>query len=524
VIDKFFTLSPTDLTDAQRALLLVSALRSHLRNGSFTSKTLGPALAKAYPFLTGEQVQAGESILKLVFENPAFKRSTRTAQTSIETWLRLEANAAGTIFSADFREKKMDQLISEAQAMESALGVRLFSVPQETLLKRARYDKSRWQVDDMDWVLGGAVTQLISRLFLFQAMTAPEVIAKVKGSKFEFTTLQKLLDWEGRRANYETILKSEKSWLENHQYYENICRTGVTQVLASVPSALRHRKDREIFTQVKVAALQTAPQYFRGEALDAAMTAIENVEISRLQNLDLIESGLEARFFQLSLIEGAEERRLSSALRSQMGIPANAILSLADHALDSTFDTASTIGGSCLNLHPPSFNDFALGTGLINLSWQTAVFPEIGASVVAHELGHTASFAAQGKPGAEIYSEVRACTQDMHSVLDGPSANATSAEDYQEEDWADAFSISVVRNLRKTWPYAKSFGCSLLPIDADGTEYAGEGLSLSGVDSHSAAILRAIEAHVGLGGKLPASCVNAVGPKAAARLATPCTR
>jgi hypothetical protein len=81
--------------------------------------------------------------------------------------------------------------------------------------------------------------------------------------------------------------------------------------------------------------------------------------------------------------------------------------------------------------------------------------------------------------------------------------------------------VTTINILNKTWPHAENFGCGLVGIQ--NKQYKSNSLlDLSGTDSHSTGLLRAVQVHLGLGKTLPASCSKHFGEKDTAAVSKTC--
>jgi hypothetical protein len=185
---------------------------------------------------------------------------------------------------------------------------------------------------------------------------------------------------------------------------------------------------------------------------------------------------------------------------------------ISRYGLDSP-DTISddfvfySIRNLCANLQPSGFSDNALTSlGKISLSWPTIRYPEIGAAVIAHEIGHVISAAVANAPTSS-FQQARQCTVMRHLTPSNPVFAENT--DYVEEDWADTFAAHVVQQLNDSTPATgKNFACLFMTKSGGAFGAANEPLRLDNgaeADRHSSNLFRAMQLRVEVA-SLPQSC------------------
>jgi hypothetical protein len=134
--------------------------------------------------------------------------------------------------------------------------------------------------------------------------------------------------------------------------------------------------------------------------------------------------------------------------------------------------------------------------GKINVSSFSVAIPEIGISVVAHELGHIVAGNIKSRPEFKeknkAFYQTRVCVVNRNPF----TADLTNLTDfmqttYSEEDWADYFSSQVMIELEKAkseWYSAKNLACALV-VDK-GDSYGEQSPKPVTGDPHSSGFLR----------------------------------
>jgi hypothetical protein len=300
------------------------------------------------------------------------------------------------------------------------------------------------------------------------------------------------------------------------------CKEAVVQAVAIAPSDLKLKKAQQLLDGVKAAAKEAAKEYVTGASLDTAKTAIDSVMFERPSSLNVIKENILALLDRkIKILEGTHDfadQRYSA--NDSFAIAAEIFPSLI---LEAKEGFRKTNGEVCDSIKPKFFIDNATGSR-VQLSWQTTMYPQVGAGIMAHEIGHVVSFAVS-RDNATIanYNNARTCSSTIHSSILGEITKDFDVKIYQEEDWADSFSVTTMKILNKTWPYAKNFAC--VATEADAKNYSGNFLDdRRFLDSHSTGLYRSIQVHVGLGKDLPKSCLDAVGDNSGKALVNSCAK
>jgi hypothetical protein len=286
------------------------------------------------------------------------------------------------------------------------------------------------------------------------------------------------------------------------------CNVAIAGALAATPSDLRQRKTNELLEQVKKATIETAPLYFSGQALVNVIETVKKTEFSKPLNRN------EARGLAMGSLNYyvAKALNFKSVLAAESKSKDLKYLSwrpLAESTEDeNVFANVVTV---CEQMKPEFFPDAAASwINQVRSGWQTNMFPEIGISILAHELGHIVSGSSGKLPQDKIgFEQVRSCAVEGHAKLAGSTLPSNFAQ-YAEEDWADAFSSRVVLTLEKNWPYFENSGCSMM--HAEGSTPSLNLQETSGVGTHSPSFLRALQIQTQLGRLIPESCLQAMTP------------
>ena len=123
----------------------------------------------------------------------------------------------------------------------------------------------------------------------------------------------------------------------------------------------------------------------------------------------------------------------------------------------------------------PTLNDSALPYfKILNLSWPTIQYPEIGLSIFAHEIGHIISY--------QYGASEKACLSQKQN-------NSTL---YQEEDFADLFAAEVASRLKFKAGSTQlgNLSCGLLPYDDNADWRATTLENPDASDPHSSGLFR----------------------------------
>ncbi len=360
------------------------------------------------------------------------------------------------------------------------------------------------------------VVSTVQNVFYALTYLDPALQAVTKKFNLSLKEASQLMGWA---QNKKALLEQ----LNNKEYTQrlskiavNFCENNFAKALATSPSPLRLRKAQELMERVKVAGMSASTKYFNGAALELAQETISKIRLVSPDSLDVTQDRIRSR-----LQNAVESSKAHLALAKKAAAGGNtwpslslAILFQVNEAV--TASPVLNLSKLCAEFAPTLFEDKSLAEkGLIQMGWQSSMFQEFGAGVLAHEMGHVVSSAIRRNESllaqSQSFSETRTCTAGNHNAIKKLSSIGGTDGQHTEEDWADSFSISTLNELNKTWPYAKNFACSM--VSADTGDYMDLALVTSNPGPHSQAIYRALQVQVGMNLPIPASCQEALGPR-----------
>jgi len=356
----------------------------------------------------------------------------------------------------------------------------------------------------------GEAAKLIEMIYRMAGMVDPQVQAVASKLNINLKVAAETLSWDTNYKTFKSLVASPEKIGPLKEKTLNTCREAIVKSLAATPSALRQRKTDELLEQVKISAMAIAPQYFSGDALQRVDISLQNLKFTKPKNTAEVKAENQALITQsLRTLERAqtliEKSVADTALAQSM-----ALFTVVSNDGEDMF---ATLKDTCERITPRSFEDMAVyNAGAVMTGWQSNMFPEIGAGVLAHEVGHILSKSLSGLQGDVVYQETRTCAAEGHAKLAGRTDVAAFTQ-FQEEDWADSFAATTLNHLQKSWPYAENYACALLKIDDTVAGEPYKGLQLfdeSNIDVHSPSLLRALQVQVALGKELPSSCQSAM--------------
>lgn len=366
---------------------------------------------------------------------------------------------------------------------------------------------------------------LLNQLYSYTGVLDKKVRAAMDQVSLPLPLFLERLDWSAKKAALQSLTNDPVKIQAAQKNAIKSCRATIVKSLAAAPTGFRLRHALELTEKVKAAARVAARQYLTGEALKSGLKAIDSVHFAPPEDgalkRDMILAELDQR------IRRSREAQKMIATTTDDGKDSKSLL-LTTLALAGVSKTDGHLEqntlSACRGFKPTDFVDASFAIlGEIQISWQTVDFPEIGAGVIAHEVGHIVSAAIKDLPGKDLYTQARACTSNKHDqLLTTPRLHSPDSQ-YDEEDWADAFAATTLKSLNVTWPYAKNFACALVPISDNQAFSALTLKAATALDKHSTGFYRTLQTHVNLGRGLPKSCEAALGT-AAATLSNGCAK
>ncbi|MNL08671.1 hypothetical protein D3C87_1294030 [compost metagenome] len=354
------------------------------------------------------------------------------------------------------------------------------------------------------------VMSSLSALFAFGALLNPETLAAAKDIPMTLGEAAKMVDWQTNAEKAKKYFSSPNSIKAEKEKVFAACTVSITKFLAAAPSDLQQRKSIELLARVKEAAKISAAKYFTGDALAKALATIEKTQFTKPLSSAAVEKMILDRFDRVVRKISEFSKQVQQVQQGKAEWQSFAVLSLITGVTKEESLFGDIIEG-CKDLEPKGLVDASYASlDMITMSWQSAMFPEFGAGIMAHELGHAVSRAVgEATPGNETYKNTRSCVISKHQDLLSADKKNESVNRYQEEDWADEFAATVVSELNQTWPYAKNYGCLMMSME--NKKYTG--LVLQNIENqggHSTSFLRALVAQSKMTGSLPASCLKAL--------------
>lgn len=354
------------------------------------------------------------------------------------------------------------------------------------------------------------VISILKSFFSFDMLLSKDAIEAAKDIPMTLAEAAKMVDLEKDAAETKKLVSSAKSIQAEKEKAFAACSISLTKFLAAAPSDLQQRKSQELLVRVKTAAKVAASQYFTGDALFKALLTIEKTQFTKPVTSTAAEKMILERIERV-LRKGSEYATFIQRAKTGEGEWQSLALVTIMAGISGDNGLFGSLIESCKDLEPKGIIDASYSSvDMITMSWQSAMFPEFGAGVMAHELGHAISGAVGKLPsGIEAYSNTRACTTSRHQDLLSADKKNVFVVHYQEEDWADEFAATTIAELNKTWPYSKNFACLL--IDQKNKQYNGLTIQDTAIpDSHSTSFLRGLIAQSKMNGSLPASCMKAL--------------
>ncbi|HRO66349.1 MAG TPA: hypothetical protein PL182_02160 [Pseudobdellovibrionaceae bacterium] len=404
-------------------------------------------------------------------------------------------------------QQVMPVFVTQFGDVISKIGIFAFSEMDTSLLFRDLSQEPLSEIEKKE------VMDIISRTFGYQGVFREKIVSLAATIDLSVEEAMAHLNFKSKVLSQEKSLRDVETQEKNRKEFFARCSNSAIRFFAAAPSPLRSRANEELLTKVQTASLKTAGRYFSGESLSAAQKAILSLKVKK----PMTSFDAEKRLKDVILAQERREQASESHFDYMTGSTEsaeNVFLYFTREFIgrDGLNGLNENLSKFCKRLAPPSFEDKAYGRdGLIQIGWQSSLFPEIGAGIMAHEIGHIVSGRVESKAeGNGEYKQVRQCSAKRHGFLTGKSASQ-----YAEEDWADHFAADVIRELSLMGTHGENFGCALLRLEEDRAEYGDLKLfDPRGADTHSESILRALLIEKKLKGRIPVSCQKAVGEKA----------
>lgn len=493
------------LNDAQKAMLSVMVARARTRKvieeclistNGHDYQVSPTKLQEKMPELKPQEVTDLTNVLNAYLSSQYFKMARNISSFKYDLLLKTLGRLASF---------QLAQVQNEAKKMNEEVGSFASTHINFELLERMVALQPLSASEKIEAI------KTLESVYRMAAMLDPKVQAVVSKLDLNIKKAAENMAWD---ANYKTVksrLSSPEKIRQEKEKILSYCQEAIVKSLAAAPSALRQRKSNELLEQVKISARAIAPQYFSGEALAKVEATLQNIKFTQPRSVSEVKNENRALINQNLRVLNRTAALIEKSLKDNKLEPSMVLFSL--QFIDSVKqDTFTNLKDTCDMIAPPMFEDSAIGTDTVITSWQSNMFPEIGVGVLAHEMGHSLSFALAGVQGTGAYEATRTCAANSHAKLLGRT-DVDAFKQFQEEDWADSFAATTLNHLQKSWPYTENYACALVAIDdnAAGEPYTRlELFDERNVDVHSSSLLRALQMQVALGKPLPKSCQNAM--------------
>ncbi len=510
-------ISVSSLPNDQRSLLVTLALVGKIQNvfinvvdfsdGGSSYKVNRTKLLQSFPDLGEARATQMADLLNALFATPSFQQSQRIASLSFDLFYKYALKNLDSLLGivTDLRPF-FGNYLSRAQGFQARLGSVVFDGFDLSLLAKAWKGSAALTVFEKKNVM-----RLIQRIHAIDGALDASVQAQALAFPL---SLQEAVAFSGsaeRLQKVKNILVSAESLQAEKREVLNSCHKSITQALMASPSQAQQVRYLALMEKVKQASREAAEKYLQGSALQLAQTVIDQAQFSKPVGLQEMKTSLQAEIAHMAIQSAATTEKIRQlalsdavSLLTVSFIPNREGKSLLFRDIQEMCDTFT----------PAAFEDKALGEiETIQIGWQSSLFPELGAGIMAHEIGHMVSFAVQDqKQGVTAYQEARARSAVLHSFLLLKEASNASPNQYREEDWADTFSSTVLKVLRAKGFQPTNFACALVPVDDKNKTYRDLKISdLSGQDVHSEGLTRALLTQGRLGKKMPGSCSRMLG-------------
>ncbi len=274
---------------------------------------------------------------------------------------------------------------------------------------------------------------------------------------------------------YPTYQASKKAAaVKNPKTVKNIlqnavadCSTSLSYAYAALPSQPQIDTFNRVLQQIKTTAQQMIE-----EKTKTTLGGNFNIEITVPTPQEKVMSGW---VDYLNLVRLETEKKIKTQASLDLLEPSVQATAMIMMLSDSNGDFFESVSSFCHQSTPP-FLDDALFTmdNSIQLSWPTVVHPEVGAAIIAHEVGH---FVQNKWPSTTAAENICLMTKQGTSQ-------------YVSEDFADLFSAELMRRLGGSINdiQTKNIGCGLVQPEGDRSLLTVPNSSPK--DPHSSALYR----------------------------------
>ncbi len=290
-------------------------------------------------------------------------------------------------------------------------------------------------------------------------------------------------------------------------------------IFAHMPNRKQLFASAEMAERIRSSSVSALPLYFNSKESEIARLKLQVVHFDYpVSREDAREVFIEQ--LQKSLVYLSEEtnRIRHGTLAEKKGAFSNFIFDIS--AMDSSL---CVVSGGCfpvlqkvLGNWGVSFSDDQLDMYLENevyVGWQSVQWPDaVGVPTLAHELGHAVSEAIPDHSPAIGKAKALACSHENHASVGDRKQDHEVYGRFDEEDWADIFSVSVSKSLKSEGvPVVGTLIQTLSLNDQNsGLPLYADLVSVDFNESHSGALLRELLFDLGIGIAVPLSCSELV--------------
>ncbi len=346
---------------------------------------------------------------------------------------------------------------------------------------------------------------LVSQYFKMEAFFGLRSSGLLLKNPLAWAQVKKIV--ESKVAQIQSVMNSPLQLDALRAKMLKTCSENVNASLAAAPSKLLNSRFLDLTKNIKSSAMAVLPKYLSGSELIQAIDDIKKTNFQTSPDNEEVRLYLEQHFAKT--LQNGQRRNdsLNSILIPGSDQEALFLLKFLFNLKSNSNNLSSPIfqdfNEACSEIVPPNLHAFTFSNEIV-VSWQSVVWPQYGAGIVAHELGHVLWQSVNGVSGLK---ETQQCTDNQHQIFYDETRSPIGTNSM--EDWADIFSISVQKDLRESWPYTANFGCLLIYVDIEKQDFKENALDLTAESKelHSSDMYRLIQQQVGMS-SLPPSCLK----------------
>lgn len=307
--------------------------------------------------------------------------------------------------------------------------------------------------------------------YMYSLLTQPSIQLEFQKLPLNFDELMQKVFQSYQASKKAAAVKNPKTVKKILQSAVSDCSTYLSYAYAALPTHQQIETFNGVLKQIEATAQQMIE-----EKTKTSLSGNFNFEISMPTAQEQV-MGDWVSYLNLATQETEKKIKAQASLDLlDPTVQATAIIMMMGDASGDLFESVSSF---CHQTTPPFLDDalFRLDNS-IQLSWPTIVHPEVGAAIIAHEVGH----AIQNKwPGAILSENI--CLMKKQG-----------GSQYLTEDFADLFSGEMMRRLggRINGIPTKNLGCGLVQPTEDRGLLSINNPSKN--DSHSSALYRIFSA------------------------------